>query len=84
MTSDEIKAVAKKVLNSVPGGMEGPDIARLAMTLIEALVFKSPLQKRDIVVDQLRQGFEAAIAEAKTRADFRESVMAEGAKATKQ
>jgi hypothetical protein len=84
VSQDEITALAKRILNSELGGMEGPDIAQLAMTLINALVFKSPPEKRDFVINQLRHGFEAAIAEAKTRADFRESVMAEGAKATKQ
>jgi hypothetical protein len=35
VTPDEIKAVAKKVLNSVPGGMEGSDIAEPDFDLVE-------------------------------------------------
>ena len=84
MSEDEIKALAKQVLNSVPGGMHAPDIAELAMLLVSALVFKSHSERREEIVAQLEQGFHAAVAEGKVRAAFRDEVIAEGAEATKQ
>ena len=68
MTEGEIKALARQILNSVPGGMEGPDIAGLARLLVSILVFKSPSGRREEVVDQLGRGFHAAIADGKARA----------------
>jgi hypothetical protein len=44
MNPDQIKGMAKSILDSVPGGMEGPDVAQLAMLLISALVFQTPAE----------------------------------------
>ena len=84
MTSEEINALAKQVLNSQPGGMDGADIAQLAMLLVSALVFKSPRDKRETVITQLQGGFHAAIEEGKARGALRDKTIEEAAKATKQ
>ncbi len=73
MTEEKLKALARKILNSVPGGMEGPDIAGLAMLFVSILIFKSPSESREEVVDQLERGFHAAIADGKARAAQREA-----------
>lgn len=73
MTQGELKTLARGILDSVPGGMEGPDIAGLAMLLVSILVFKSPSGRREEVVDQLGRGFHAAIADGKARAAQREA-----------
>jgi hypothetical protein len=73
MTEGELKTLARGILDSVPGGMEGPDIAGLAMLLVSILVFKSPPESREEVVDQLERGFHAAIADGKARAAQREA-----------
>ena len=73
MSQDELMALAKQILNSVPGGMEAPDVAQLAMLLISALVFESSNELREEAISQLERGFHAAIADGKARAAQREA-----------
>jgi|HubBroStandDraft_6_1064221.scaffolds.fasta_scaffold1835792_2 hypothetical protein len=74
MSPDEIKGIAKSILNSVSGGMEGPDIAELAMLLVSVLVFQTPIGRREEVSAELRRGFQAAIAEGEIRGDLRRAL----------
>ena len=71
MRPDEIEGMAKSILNSVAGGMEGPDVARLAMHLISVLVFQTPVERREEVVAQLRRGFQNAITQGEIWGDLR-------------
>ena len=81
----EIKALAKQILDSGPGGgMDGADVAELAMQLVSILVFKSLPERRDEAIAQLAGGFRAAITEGKARAALREAAVTEAAEATKQ
>jgi hypothetical protein len=84
MTPEQIRALGKQVLDSEPGGMEGPDIAELAMLLVSTLVFNSPPDMREKVVAQLEAGFHNAIAEGMARGTFRDKTIEEASKATKQ
>ena len=71
MTENEIRAIGKNILDSVPGGMDGPDVAQLAMLLISALVFQTPVERREGVIAQLKRGFQNAITEGALRGDLR-------------
>jgi hypothetical protein len=71
MSPDQITKMAKAILGSVPSGMEGTDVAQLAMRLVWALVAESPIERQEGVITDLRRGFENAITEGKIHADMR-------------
>ena len=73
MTHEEIRILAKQIVDRVPGGMEGPEVAELAMLLVSALVFQAPIERREEVITQLKRGFQTAITQGEIRGELRQA-----------